>query len=133
MFDVGLNAFTTKNAGLYLLDDYNNYLDVVTGDAEGGFIYMDSFLKYDEAAATQIAGNDFYGNGRIEGIYYDGNVGPDDYTVDLVGIAGQVANWLNDYNLEHVGQGFDSAFDAFKNGDDNVVVALTNIYTGANA
>ena len=132
LFDIGLsgtNAITTQNAGLYLLKSGTNYADIVKGTADGGFIYMDSFLKYNESSATQISGTNFYGNGQIEGIYYNGSENPDNYTTDLTGIASQVASWLNTYNLAHVGSEFNSAFDAFKNGNEDVVLALTNLYT----
>ncbi|MCR4881191.1 MAG: hypothetical protein K6A44_04480 [bacterium] len=133
LFDVGLDAnydaITTANTGLYLTNG-TNFDDIVKGDANGGFIYMDSFLKYENTAETKISGTNFYGNGQIEGIYYSGSENPDDYTADLTGIASDVANWLSTYNQTHLGGEFNSAFDAFQNGNDTVIAALTNLYTG---
>ena len=133
LFDVGIsdtNAVTTRNAGLYLLNNNTNYSDIVKGNANGGFIYMDSFLKYDESSATQISGVNFYGNGRIEGIYYKDSETADNYiTYDLTEIAANVANWLDAYNQAHIGSEFNSAFEAFANvtGEDltNLVAAYS--------
>ena len=125
LFDVGLsgtNAITTVNSGLYLLNSGTNYADIVKGTAEGGFIYMDSFLKYDASTATQITGDDFYGNGQIEGIYYNGSTTADVYTTDLTGIASQVANWLSSHTT------YTSAFDVFASEDQVSKDALAQIY-----
>ena len=124
LFDVGLSgddAITTAKTGLYLLESNANYANIVKGTADGGFIYMDSFFDYDtEHNAGYVIENPadtaFYGNGRIEGIYYNGSANPDDYTTsDLTTIAENVADWLYAYNQAHVGFEFDTAFEAFAN------------------
>lgn len=133
LFDVSIDdydqAITTANSGLYLLNN-TNYVDIVNGDANGGFIYMDSFLWYDDENTTHITGNDFYGNGQIEGLYYKGSQEAYDYNTDITSIAGQVANWLaNDaYNP----WGYESSFKAFENFDnlsEDAQIALVDAYS----
>ena len=131
LFDVKIdgddNAITTANSGLYLLngENYDTIVsDVVSGDATGGFIYMDSFFK---TANTRITGTDFFGNGQIEGIYYKGSDNPDAYTADLTGIASSVANWLSTHTED-----YSSAFDVFKSGNQDDIAELITYYTGAN-
>lgn len=129
LFDVGINglnqAITTENSGLYLLNG-TNYADIVKGNVDGGFIYMDSFLKYNTSAATRITGDNFYGNGQIEGIYYNSE-NPYNYNTDITAIAGQVANWLaGGYN-----PGYDTSFEAFEHFNTlsaAAKIALVNAY-----
>ena len=115
LFDVGLSGtspITTQNTGVYLLNTEADYTDIVNGAADGGFIYMDSFLKYDELSDTQIIGSDFYGNGQIEGIYYNSETADNYTTFDLTEIAANVAGWLESNTY-----GYTSAFQAFTNAE----------------
>ncbi len=138
LFDIGLNdmgqAITTENTGLYLLNKNvgaNAFASVANGDAAAGFIYMDSFFKFDEDDETLIAGDDFYGNGQIEGIYYNGSEDAYDYTARFTDvIAAQVAGWLSNdiYNPD----GYDHAFEAFEHFDELTIAAqsaLVGAYT----
>jgi len=137
LFDVSLdennNAITTENSGLYLFD-VDNYKpstyvsdvsNIVKGETDYGFIYMDSFFKFDDKEDTLIAGNDFYGNGQIEGFYYEDSDEPYSYNNDLTSIASQVASWLENHT------DYASAFDAFKN-DAEDLADLIACYTTAN-
>ena len=133
LFDVSIdgenNAITTANSGLYLLNG-ENYASIVSnvvkGDTTGGFIYMDSFLKYDKSADTQITGADFFGNGQIEGIYYKGSDNPESYITDLENVASSVASWLSEHTA------YSSAFDVFKGGIQEDITELITYYTGTN-
>ena len=122
-FDVDKDKKTTMNDGLYILKNTDNFKNVITGDATG-IITMDSFFKYDFGTGTaqEFSGTGFYGNGRIETIYYGEGPNYDNYNTlsdlsnDLIEIAGQVAGWLNNgtYNTG----GYDNAFEAFNHFDE---------------
>ena len=122
-FDVDKDTKTTMNDGLYILKNTDNLKNVITGDATG-IITMDSFFKYDFSTGTaqEFINTDFYGNGRIETIYYGEGTNYDNYntlsnlSTDLITIAGQVAGWLNNgtYNTG----GYDNAFEAFNHFDE---------------
>ena len=127
-FDVEVNdnkAYTTKNDGLYVLSNINNYKNIITGDTKGS-IFMDSYFKYDLSTdVAQEINSDakFYGNGQIETIYYGDGTNYDYYntvsslSTDLIKIAGQVAGWLS----TNSSYGFDTAFDAL--GSDSLTDA----------
>lgn len=122
-FDVDIDKQTTMNDGLYILKNTDNFKNVITGDATG-IITMDSFFKYDFSTGTaqEFINTDFYGNGRIETIYYGEGTNYDNYNPIpdlsnyLITIAGQVAGWLNNgtYNTG----GYDNAFEAFNHFDE---------------
>lgn len=96
-----------------------------------GFIYMENFFGVDVDEETgEVTGRtiddytNYYGNGRIERLYYKNNNTNVEYATfdtDLETIASQVAGWLsaNDYS---------SAYEAFADDAENLD-ALIQCYT----
>lgn len=111
-FDVGLNedkGFVTEFDGLFILnsmtsDDAAKLKSIANDDDNiSGYIYMNGFFN----EQAEFTGTGFYGNGRIETIYYNEDTAYGDLTDDLRSIASDVASWLNT-------NGYSSAFNAFK-------------------
>ena len=137
----GTAAITTDEDGLFILNNNENIADSYSNIANSildrdlidnmrGFIYMDSFFKYDSDNKTEIsASGDFFGNGRIESLYYDKNTKYDDFEADLASIAGEVAKWLSSGDNT---AGYTSAFEAFQGGEGNID-KLIQCYTVQNS
>ncbi len=115
-FDVGINGVnttTTDVGGFYILDkknvSYDKLISIAYNRDVYGSVYIDSFL----GDKKEFKDDEFYGNGRIEKIYYDKNKEYEDFSVDIIQIATDVASWLanEDYNTEN----YETAFEAFKN------------------
>lgn len=127
-FDVGINddtdAITTGRDGLIIFDKSSLTSDKIVSlvqDTEEvqGLVYMDDFF----AADREFNEADFYGNGRIEHIYYQGETPYEDLAINITGIAAQVAGWLSDegYNTGD----YTTAFEAFNDFDNLTAAAQT--------